>query len=98
MSIEGLVTKYIGSSKTVLTDLRPAEKTLTVEPEKIRECIQWARNYLADAEYFREKKKFEVSLTSVAYCEGLLDALRLLGAVSFEWPDKSKETREEKRF
>jgi len=93
MSIEELVVKYIISAKTVFRDLKPAGKSLAVEPDQVKECIRWARNYLADAEYFTEKKKFEVSLTSVAYCEGMLDALRLLGAVSFEWPDRSKEEK-----
>jgi hypothetical protein len=32
------------------------------------------------------EKNLETSLTSIAYCEGLLDALKLLGAVKFEWP------------
>ncbi len=90
MSLEDLVTKYIGSSTIVLNEVRIAEKSVVVEPEKVKTVVQWAKNYLADAEHFREKKKFEVGLTSVAYCEGLLDALRLLGAVSFEWPNRSK--------
>jgi len=41
---------------------------------------------LQDAKYYKAHGKLETSLTSVAYCEGLLDALRLLGAVKFEWP------------
>jgi hypothetical protein len=52
--------------------------------------MDFAKAYLEDARYYREKKKFEVSLTSIAYCEGLLDALRLLGAVKFEWPTRKK--------
>lgn len=40
---------------------------------------------LEDAKYYREKKKLETRLASVAYCEGLLDALRLLGFVEFSW-------------
>jgi len=34
---------------------------------------------LEDAKYYEDKSKLETSLASVAYCEGLLDALRLLG-------------------
>jgi len=45
---------------------------------------------LKDAKYYKDEKKFETSLTSIAYCEGLLDALRLLGVVKFEWPTKKK--------
>jgi len=47
--------------------------------------FDWAKRYLQDAKYYQEKGKLETSLTSVAYCEGLLDALRLLGAVDFSW-------------
>jgi len=43
-----------------------------------------------DAKYYKLQKKLEVSLTSIAYCEGLLDALKLLGAVKFEWPTNQK--------
>jgi len=45
-----------------------------------------AKAYLQDAKYYRDGKRFDVSLASVAYCEGLLDALKMLGAVKFEWP------------
>ena len=69
---------------------------INIDQSKIKEVIDWAKDYLEDANYYREKKKFEVSLTAIAYCEGLLDALRLLGAVSFEWPPKIKRKRKAK--
>lgn len=43
---------------------------------------------LEDAKYYRERNKLETSLASVAYCEGLLDGLRLLGVVEFSWQIK----------
>ena len=95
MSLERIVTKYIDSSQEVLGDLDLAEMPVVIESRRVNEVIQWAKAYLKDAEYYREKEKFEVSLTSVAYCEGLLDALRLLGAVNFEWPTKPKKPRKE---
>lgn len=96
MSMEELVTKYINSSTHVLREMKSIEKSFIVEADKVTEVVGWARAYLEDAEHFREKKKFNVSLTSVAYCEGLLDALRLLGAVSFEWPEAAKNQEEER--
>ncbi len=86
MSLEGLVSKYIGSAKHVLERIQVVETPLTVNAVDVERVVNHARDYLMDAEYYKEKEKFEVSLTSVAYCEGLLDALRLLGAVKFEWP------------
>jgi FAD synthetase len=96
MSLERIVSEYIDSAQQVLDTLGLARMPVIVESGKVEEVVQWARAYLEDAEYYREKEKFEVSLTSVAYCEGLLEALKLLGAVNFEWPTKPKEPRKEK--
>jgi len=95
MSLEQIVLEYIDSAKQVVDTLGLARMPVIVESEKVEEVVQWARAYLEDAEYYREKEKFEVSLTSVAYCEGVLEALKLLGAVNFEWPIKPKEPRKE---
>ena len=90
MNLEQLVTQYINSAKHVLEHMEMVHASMTVDVDRVRQVVEYARNYLIDAEHYREKKKFEVSLTSVAYCEGLLDALRLLGAVRFEWPKTKK--------
>ena len=96
MSLEQIVSKYIASAKQVVDALGLARMPMIVESRKVEEVVQWARAYLEDAKYYSEKEKFEISLTSVAYCEGLLEALKLLGAVNFEWPTKPKEPRKEK--
>ena len=86
MSIKDLVTKYIDNTGQVLKEIRlPATKGIELNQERIQEIIEYARNYFEDSKYHRDQKKFEVALTSVAYCEGLLDALRLLGVVEFQW-------------
>lgn len=87
MSLETLVVKYIGSAETVLKDLK-IQGSLKVDEQQINQVIEYVKDYLADAKYYRTQNRLETSLTSVAYCEGLLDALRLLGAVKFEWPQK----------
>jgi FAD synthetase len=61
--------------------------------ESVAAVLHWATDYLADAKYYKAQGKLETSLTSVAYCEGLLDALRLIGAVNFEWPTKQENKR-----
>lgn len=96
MSLEMLVSKYISSAEHALHEMHVAKAAVSVDVERIEQICEWAKDYLEDARYYREKKKFEVSLTSVAYCEGLLDALRLLGAVNFEWPTKTKRKRKGK--
>jgi len=55
--------------------------------------LELAKAYLQDAKYYRDEGKLEVSLASVAYCEGLLDALKMLGMVKFEWPRKKEEEK-----
>lgn len=93
MSSEKLVSKYVSSAKQVLERIEVVENSLTVEVARVERIVSCARDYLMDAEYYKEKEKFEVSLTSVAYCEGLLDALKLLGAVKFEWPETRDDAK-----
>jgi FAD synthetase len=88
MSLEALAAKYIGSAEKVLSELKRNPTPLTITDEKVETVLAWCRDYLEDAKYYKAQGKLETSLTSVAYCEGLLDALRLLGAVTFEWPTK----------
>ena len=68
--------------------MQRAKGSIPINEEGIDNIVQHVEAYLADAKYYKAQKRFETSLTSIAYCEGLLDALRLLGAVHFEWPEK----------
>ena len=89
MSTSDLVAKYINSTGQVFQEIKTSvAEEVRLNQEKIREVIEHARNYFEDAKYNRDQKKFEVALTSVAYCEGLLDALRLLGVAEFRWPTR----------
>jgi len=85
MSLEALTSKYIRSAEKVLNDLQRTRAQVSVSEEDVVKVLRWASDYLEDAKYYKAQGKFETSLTSVVYCEGLLDALRLLGAVKFEW-------------
>lgn len=89
MSLEELVSKYIASAEHVIHVLEIV-KTSNIDMKEICKVLDSAKAYLEDAKYYRDKKRFEVSLASVAYCEGLLDALKMLGAVKFEWSMKRK--------
>jgi FAD synthetase len=85
MSLEGLVTKYVRNTERVLTQMRIIENPVTIDQEKIKGVIETAKRYLEGAKYYREEEKLETNLAAVAYCEGLLDALRFLGMVEFSW-------------
>lgn len=93
MSLEELVSKYMRSAERALSELEVVVDSLTISVDDVRRVVDSAKAYLYDAEYYRDRKRFEVSLASVAYCEGLLDALKMLGAVEFEWV---REKRNEK--
>lgn len=94
MSLEKLTSKYIDSASYVLETMEMVEEQTKEQRASIKKVVESARAYLEDARHFRDKGKLEVSLTSVAYCEGLLDALRMLGAVTFEWPSRAEVKRE----
>ena len=91
MTAETLTSKYIASAEQVMSKMQKTRGSLTVDSEGIQTLIEYAAAYLDDAKYYKDQKRFETSLTSVAYCEGLLEALRLLGAVKFEWPTNQRE-------
>jgi hypothetical protein len=93
LSLEDLATKYIGSAEKVLFELKRLPTPVTVDEATVSEVLRWATDYLADAKYYKTQGKLETSLTSIAYCEGLLDGLRLMGAVTFEWPNKQKNEK-----
>ena len=85
MTIDKLITKYIKGAGQVIQDIGQIPEDVNLKKEETKTVFDWAKRYLEDAKYYQEKGKLETSLTSIAYCEGLLDALRLLGAVEFSW-------------
>jgi len=85
MTIRELVSKYIRNTERVLAEMKVIQDLTRVDDEKVKRVVDHAKRYLEDAKYYRERKEFETSLASVAYCEGLLDALRLLGGVELSW-------------
>ena len=84
MSAESLATKYIGSMEKTIKEMRQEKDIIVISEECVNEILVYVTSYLEDAKYFRDQGKFETSLTSIAYCEGLLDALKLIGAVKIQ--------------
>lgn len=93
MSLEVLAAKYISSAEKVFAKLKREKTPIAIDEATVTEVLRWATDYLEDAKYYKAQGKLETSLTSVAYCEGLLDALRLIGAVNFEWPTKQENKK-----
>ena len=82
--VDGLVEKYIKGCRGVLEALKVAELPVEVREEAVASLLDHVRRYLEDAEYYRVEQR-PVALTSVAYAEGVLDALKLLGLADFQW-------------
>jgi FAD synthetase len=93
MSLEELTSKYILMAQKVFSELQRNKTPIYVNEESVTVVLSWATDYLDDAKHYKSQGKLETSLTSVAYCEGILDALRLIGAVNFEWPTKVENTK-----
>ena len=85
MSAEELAAKYILKAEHALNELRIIDNKGSLDSEKIKAVVDEAKRYLEDAKYYVANGRSETGLASVAYCEGLLDALRMLGLVKFSW-------------
>jgi FAD synthetase len=85
MTIEELITKYIRGADRVIKEIKEIPENVHLNDSEAETVFDWAKRYLEDSKYYQKEGKLETSLTSVAYCEGLLDALRLLGAIEFSW-------------
>ena len=88
MTLKELVSKYIQSSEQVFTEIEITHDSIQVNGDKAESVVETAKHYLEDARYYQKRNRLETSLASVAYCEGLLDALRLLGIAEFSWRGK----------
>jgi FAD synthetase len=85
MTLEKMVPNYIQNTQRVFSQIKRASSSVHLNEGRIETVIETAKRYLEDAKYYQRKSKLETSLATVAYCEGLLDALRLLGVVEFSW-------------
>lgn len=81
MSLEALVSKYVASCEQALCELEISQTCTEIDRREVEKVVESAKAYLQDAKYYRDKKEFEVSLASVSYCEGLLDALKMLDII-----------------
>jgi FAD synthetase len=85
VKLRELLDRYIENTEAVLEEIT-FSRVFEVTDEKVKEVVEAAKRYLEDAKYYRNRKRFETGLASVAYSEGLLDALRLLEVAKFRWP------------
>jgi FAD synthetase len=70
--------QYISNFERSLQELNPLTEDANVEAIKIAKVSDTIHRYLQDARFYLEKDKPTTSLASIAYAEGLLDALKFL--------------------
>ena len=72
---------YISSFKHSL-------RTLKVLSNDVAQIVDLALRYLRDSEYYLEKLDCITGLITISYAEGLMDALRMMGAIEWQWLKK----------
>jgi len=82
MTIKKLVEKYVKNTEKALQQI---SNQVTSQESGVQKVLDYANRYFEDAIYYANRKKFETALASIAYCEGLLDALKILDLVHFQW-------------
>ena len=80
-----LVERYVYSVELALKDLKLRKLDSILIDQKMELVIDTVKRYLSDAKYYLKIKKEAIALTSISYAEGLLDALRIMELVEFEW-------------
>jgi diphthine synthase len=82
--LERLIEKYGAACRRALDEMEVSLLPRMMTDEEVKTLIDHAVRYLRDAEHYARERK-ATALASVSYAEGILDALRLLGLVDFEW-------------
>jgi FAD synthetase len=72
---------YIVSFERALREFVPRKKDTLVRNLNVTRISDTIERYLKDAHYYLEHGKPSTSLASIAYAEGLLDALKFLELV-----------------
>ncbi|MEM4444950.1 MAG: DUF357 domain-containing protein [Thermofilum sp.] len=83
---EEKVRKYLRAVKQVLSELVGVTGNAA-------EIVDLASRYASDAEWYLSRNDCLTALACISYAEGLLDALRLEGRVSFSWPSQVRRTK-----
>jgi diphthine synthase len=82
--LDRLIEKYVKICRGAFDGMKLRSMASEVDEGAVKDLIEHAERYLRDAMHYAPDRK-PTALASVSYCEGILDALRLLGLVDFEW-------------
>jgi len=76
--------KYIAKFEDALRSSTPAKDDTLVASVSVRRVSDTMDRYLRDSRYYLDANKPTTALASIAYAEGLLDALLLLNLAATE--------------
>ncbi|MGA2237658.1 MAG: DUF357 domain-containing protein [Candidatus Bathyarchaeia archaeon] len=81
-------------ARTYLAAIERALKLAEVvsNPDALR-VVDYAKRYVADSKYYLETGKPTTALASVAYAEGLLDSLSIMGVADLRKTNSLKSVR-----
>ena len=81
-------------TRTYLAAIERALKLAEVvsNPDALR-VVDYAKRYVADSKYYLETGKPTTALASVAYAEGLLDSLSIMGVADLKKANSLKSVR-----
>jgi len=82
-------SKTLGKALSTLK-LKGSERAAAL---KVRKVVHLAKCYHEDAGHFHGKQMLITALVSLAYGEGLLDALKMLDFVDFQWGERIGEEK-----
>jgi len=71
-------SRYIGIIERAIESQKFKEENHQVRPEDVEKILDTIHRYINDARFYLEHGKATTALASVAYAEGLLDALKFL--------------------
>jgi FAD synthetase len=84
------IKKYIENVNIVLSRLEKER----YEDERVKKLIELCESYCSDAKFYFEKGEYITSSTCIAYAEGLLDCLKFLNLIKFEWENEDIKKRQ----
>jgi len=86
-SPDELLKKYLTCMELALREFKFTElveaKGLMNEASRV---LDLAKRYYLDAKHYGEQGDALTGIVCIAYGEGLMDALRIMGLASFKWP------------
>jgi FAD synthetase len=84
--VELRAKNYIGKVRRLLDGISVASaRPRFVQASEIESVLQESRRYLEDSEFYVGVGDSATGLACISYSEGLLDCMRLLGILEFQW-------------